>query len=50
MEMRHHVTDMAEVSTLVPLAVPWGYVLREYITATGDPWNGRGSGPRQTTS
>jgi len=28
---------------LVPLAVPWGYVLREYITAPGDPWRGTGS-------
>jgi hypothetical protein len=23
---------------LVPLAVPWGYVLRKYIKAPGDPW------------
>jgi hypothetical protein len=53
MEMRHHVTDMAEVSTLwlyllramylLIAVVPWGYVLREYITAPGDPWSGTGS-------
>jgi hypothetical protein len=35
---------------LVPLAVPWGYVLRQYIIAPGNPWSGTASGPRQTTS
>jgi hypothetical protein len=35
---------------LVPLGVPWGYFLRHYITAPGDPWSGTRSGPRQTTS
>jgi hypothetical protein len=23
---------------LVPLAVPWGYVFRQYVKAPGDPW------------
>lgn len=23
---------------LVPLAIPWGHVVRTYITAPGDPW------------
>ena len=23
---------------LVPIAVPWGYVLRHYVAAKGDPW------------
>lgn len=32
---------------LVPLAVPWGYVLRQYVTAAGDPWTGTA---RQTMS
>jgi len=32
---------------LVPIAVPWGYVLRHYIRAPGDRWSARGSAARQ---
>ena len=26
---------------LVPLVMPWGYVLRQYVKAPGDPWGKR---------
>ena len=29
---------------LVPLAVPWGYVLRHYVRAGGDRWRGAEAG------
>ena len=29
---------------LAPLAIPWGYVFRHYLKATGDRWGGGGSG------
>ena len=29
---------------LVPLAIPWGYVFKQYVKAPGDPWR------KQTTS
>jgi hypothetical protein len=32
---------------LVPVVVPWGYVLRHYIRATGDRWSGTAAGFRQ---
>ena len=31
---------------LVPVAVPWGYVLRHYIRAAGDRWSGPAAGLR----
>lgn len=35
---------------LIPLALPWGYVLRHYARAPGDPWlRGRGMLPSATT-
>lgn len=30
---------------LVPLAMPWGYVWRQYVRAPGDRWRGRQAGP-----
>ncbi len=44
---------------LVPLAVPWGYVFRQYVKAPGDPWREQkapstpeqpSSSPRQATT
>jgi len=26
---------------LVPIAIPWGYVLQHYVRSPGDPWNPR---------
>ena len=33
---------------LVPIAVPWGYVVRHYLTAPGARWRGKTSVPPQT--
>src|SRR5690348_5097006 len=32
---------------LVPIVLPWGYVIRHYIRAPGDPWRGRVSAPER---
>jgi len=32
---------------LVPIAVPWGYVLRHYIKAPGDRWSSKAAAARQ---
>lgn len=28
---------------LVPLAIPWGYVFKQYVKAPGDPWGKQGT-------
>jgi hypothetical protein len=37
---------------LVPLAIPWGYVFKQYVKAPGDPWRKQviGSSPKQPSS
>jgi hypothetical protein len=30
---------------LVPCAVPWGYVVRHYLRAAGDPWRRERTAP-----
>jgi len=33
---------------LLPIAIPWGYVLRNYIGAPGDRWRGKAPHSRST--
>ena len=37
---------------LVPLVIPWGYVLKQYVKAPGDPWRKQvtGSSPMEPSS
>jgi hypothetical protein len=37
---------------LVPLAIPWGYVFKQYVKAPGDPWRKQvtGSSPQEPSS
>ena len=37
---------------LVPLVMPWGYVLNQYVKVPGDPWRKRmiSSAPEQSSS
>jgi hypothetical protein len=35
---------------LVPLALPWGYVFRHYLKASGDRWVGNGPGAPQSAA
>jgi len=32
---------------LVPIAVPWGYVVRQYVRAPGDRWRSKGRGAQE---
>ena len=35
-------------AVLLPIAIPWGYVLRNYIGAPGDRWRGKAPHSRST--